>query len=102
MSVRIVVLSQARKGSLSIVDIADDVKIAVDPNGSIVAELERTAALVHEPKFAHWRSGWHLIDGKNSTDNDPLFDIALLRDEEDLVTGLRGAGQSPAVSYPLR
>ena len=51
-------------------------EVAVNPNCSIVAELKR--------------SGGHLVDGKNSADNNTLFDIALLRDEKNLVTWLRG------------
>jgi hypothetical protein len=61
------------------------VQVPGDTNCSIVAELERATALVHEPEFAAWRNWWHLIDGKNSADNNSLLDIALLRDETDLV-----------------
>jgi hypothetical protein len=102
MGVRIVVRAQTRKGSLSIINIADNVKIPGDTNCSIVAELERATALVHEPEFASWRNWWHLIDGKNSADNNSLLDIALLRDKDDLVARTRRARDSQAVPYPLR
>ena len=51
---------------------------------------------------ACWCSGGHLIDGKNPADNNTLFDIALLRDEKNLVSRARRAGQPPAISDPLR
>ncbi len=83
------------------IDIADDVEVAVNPNRSIVAELERTTALMHKPKFAYRSSRWHLVDGKNSTNNNTLFNVALLRDEKYLVTWLRRAGRPPTVPHPL-
>ncbi len=86
---------------MSIIDVAGDVKVAVNSNRSIVAELERITALMHEPKFAYWRSRRHLVDGENSADDNTLFDIALLGDEKYLVTWLRRANRPPAVPHPL-
>ena len=62
--------------------------------------LREATVLVHEPKFAHWRSGWHLLDGKNSANNDTLLNIALLGDEKHLVAGLAGR-PLPIRSLPI-
>jgi hypothetical protein len=77
-------------------------EVAVDADRSVVAQLEKTTTPVYKPKLAWWSSGGHLIDGKNPADNNTLFDIALLRDEKNLVSRARRAGQPPAISDPLR
>jgi hypothetical protein len=77
-------------------------KVTVYADCSVVAKLEKTSVLVHNPKFAPWRNRRHMLIRENATDDDALLDITLLRNKQDLITWRRGTNHSPAVSHPLR
>lgn len=101
MGVRIVMRPQARQGAMAIVHVALDMEIAVYANSPIVAELEKAAALMNEPKFAGGHVRRRLLVREASTNDDTLFHIALLRNNQHLITRTGGTNQSPTASHPL-
>jgi hypothetical protein len=56
---QIVVASQTGQRAVSIEDIALNVKISAYLNSSVVTELQKTAALMHQPKFSSGDYRWH-------------------------------------------
>ena len=85
-----------------IVNITDDVKIAIHAYRSIIAKLDEAAALVNEPEFAAGRGRGCLLRRKRASDDDTLLDVALLRDQQHLIAGSRGTDDTPSVACPGR
>jgi hypothetical protein len=86
---------------MAIVHVALDMEIAIYANSPIVAELEKAAALVNEPKLTLRHVRRHLLIREASANDDTLFHIPLLRNNEHLITGTGGTDQSPTASHPL-
>jgi hypothetical protein len=86
---------------MSIKDISGNMEVTIDANSPIVAELERRAALMHEPEFPDRCGGRNLFNGENPADNDTLLAIAFLRDQENLVARRWQSHHSPPVPNPL-
>jgi hypothetical protein len=69
---------QARQRAVLVVDIALYVEVARDLDGSIVAELQKAATLVNEPKLTHRCIRRHLLSGVRPPYDDALLHISFL------------------------
>lgn len=98
---RVVVCPKPRNGTVAVVHITGDMEVTSYTDGPVVAELEKAAALVNQPKLTAGCGRGHLLDGEDSSDNHALLDIAFLRDKKHLVAWGRRAYHSPAISDPL-
>ena len=102
MRVRVVTSSQISHSTLPIIYITVDVEITAHLNCSIVTQFKETAGLVNEPKLAARRNRWFLPVGIAPTNNDTVFDVALLGHQQHLISRIWWADHSPAISDPLR
>ena len=48
---RVVVCPEPRNGTVAVVDLTGDMEVASDTDSPVVAELQKAAALVDEPKL---------------------------------------------------
>jgi hypothetical protein len=87
---------------MPIIHITLHVQIAGNLDSPVVAELQGATALMDEPELTGWSVGRRLACRKGPSDNDPLFHVAFLGNQHNLVTRARRADHAPAISDPLR
>ena len=90
MRVFIVMPAQTRQRSLLIIDITRDVQVTVHLDRSVILELDETSGLVHQPKFADRRGGRRVCVRERTSDDDAVFRITLLGENQNLIARRRG------------
>lgn len=102
MCVTVVVAAQPRQGSLAVIYIPGYMQISLNLDGPIVLQLDETARLVEQPELADRNVRWGLYVRVCTANNETMLRVALLRDNEDLITWRRRTTHAPTGANPRR
>ncbi|OIQ71780.1 hypothetical protein GALL_465970 [mine drainage metagenome] len=93
--------AQRGQGTVLVVNIARDIQTAIDADRSVIANLQRRSAGMDKPQLAAGGGWGHLLAGKQATDDNALFDVALLGNQGDLIAGRGRTDHTPTAANPL-
>ena len=102
MGMRIVASAKVRKRTMRVINIAGYTEISGYANSTVCPQLEGGARGMHDPELVVGGDGWPRYIRIRPSNDNPMFRVAFLWKDEDLIAGGKWANHAPASAGPRR